>query len=101
MSTPRRRRLALAALSAAAALLAGCGGGSDSDHAGSTAARQNGSQQATRGGPVGLEKVGDFDQPVYATQPPGSDDLYVVERQGTVRIVRDGETVSTPALDIT
>jgi glucose/arabinose dehydrogenase len=49
---------------------------------------------------VRLEKVGDFDQPVYVTQPPGSDDLYVVEREGSVRIVRDGEVVSSPALDI-
>jgi glucose/arabinose dehydrogenase len=50
---------------------------------------------------VQLEKVGDFDQPDYITQPPGSADLYVVERQGAVRIVRDGQVVSTPALDIT
>ena len=48
-----------------------------------------------------LEKVGDFDQPDYITEPSGSADLYVVERQGAVRIVRDGQVVSTPALDIT
>jgi glucose/arabinose dehydrogenase len=49
---------------------------------------------------VRLEKVGDFDQPVYVTQPPGGEDLYVVEREGSVRIVRDGEVVPAPALDI-
>ncbi|HSD23655.1 MAG TPA: PQQ-dependent sugar dehydrogenase [Solirubrobacterales bacterium] len=95
MSTPRRRRSAVVALVAQAALLAGCGGGSDSADTTSTA------EQQASGGELRLEKIGDFDQPVYVTQPPGSRDLYVVERQGIVRIVRDGETVSTPALDIT
>jgi glucose/arabinose dehydrogenase len=79
---------------ALAALIAGCGGGSDASET-STAA-----QQPPAGGQVQLEKIGDFDQPDYITQPPGGDDLYVVERQGTVRIVRGGEVVSTPALDI-
>jgi glucose/arabinose dehydrogenase len=98
MSTPGRR-LALAAL-LAGALLPGCGGGSDSDGDGTTAAQQTSAQQPSSSGPVRLEKVGDFDQPVWVTQPPGSDDLYVVEREGAVRIVRGGGGVST-ALDIT
>jgi glucose/arabinose dehydrogenase len=96
MSTPRRRRSALVALLAQAAVIAGCGGGSDSDDSGTTAA-----QQPQGDGQVRLEKIGDFDQPVYVTQPPGGEDLYVVEREGTVRVVRDGQVVSTPALDIT
>jgi glucose/arabinose dehydrogenase len=97
MSTPRRRRsavLALLALVALVALIVGCGGGSDSSDT------STGAQQPPGGGQVRLEKVGDFDQPDYVTQAPGSDDLYVVERQGSVRIVRGGEIVSTPALDI-
>ena len=49
---------------------------------------------------VTLQKVGDFDQPVYVTQPPGGHDLYVVEQGGTVRIVRGGEVLSKPAIDI-
>ena len=97
MSTPRCRRFAVVALLAQGALIAGCGG-SDSDEAGTTAASQPRPQQS---GQVRLEKVGDFDQPVYITQPPGGEDLYVVEREGSVRIVRDGEVVSKPALDIT
>ena len=97
MSTPRRRRsavLAPLALVALVALVVGCGGGSDSSDT------STGAQQPPGGGQVRLEKVGDFDQPDYVTQAPGSDDLYVVERQGSVRIVRGGEIVSTPALDI-
>jgi glucose/arabinose dehydrogenase len=96
MRTPRRRRSALVALLAQVALIAGCGGGSDSDESGTT-----GAQQSQNDGQVRLEKVGDFDQPVYVTQPPGGQDLYVVEREGTVRVVRDGQVLSTPALDIT
>ena len=97
MNTPGRRRSALVALVAQAALIiAACGGGSDSNGGGTTAA-----QQPQGDGRVRLEKIGDFDQPVYVTQPPGSDDLYVVEREGSVRIVRDGKVVSRPALDIT
>jgi glucose/arabinose dehydrogenase len=94
MRTPRRRSALFALL--ALAVIAGCGGGSDSDESGTTAA-----QQPQGDGRVRLEKVGDFDQPVYVTQPPGGQDLYVVEREGTVRVVRDGQVLSTPALDIT
>jgi glucose/arabinose dehydrogenase len=82
------------ALVAQAALLAGCGGGSDSGN-GTTAV-----QGSPSSGQLRLEKVGDFDQPVYVTQPPGSDDLYVVEREGAVRVRKGSGAVST-ALDIT
>jgi glucose/arabinose dehydrogenase len=95
MSTPRGRRSAALALLAQAALIAGCGGGSDEADT-----RAIATGQPSAAGELRLEKVGDFDQPDYLTDPPGSEDLYVVEREGTVRIVRDGEVVSSPALDI-
>lgn len=90
-----RRPAVLVASLAFAALIAGCGGGSDSNGTGTTVA-----QPPQGGGQPRLARVGDFDQPVYVTQPPGSQDLYVVERQGSARIVRDGQVVSQPALDI-
>jgi glucose/arabinose dehydrogenase len=93
---PRLRLSAVVALAAQAALIAGCGGGSDQSGTESAAEQQ----APSANGNVRLEKIGDFEQPDYVTQPPGSEDLYVVERQGTVRIVREGGTVSTPALDL-
>jgi hypothetical protein len=40
---------------------------------------------------VRLQKVGDFDAPVYVAAAPGDyNRLYVVERAGTIRVIRDG-----------
>jgi glucose/arabinose dehydrogenase len=42
-----------------------------------------------------------FEQPVFVAQPPGErDDLYVVERTGRVILVRDGEPLAEPFLDL-
>lgn len=38
---------------------------------------------------------------VFAAQPPGSNDWYLVEQQGLVRIVRGGQILATPFLDVT
>ena len=51
-------------------------------------------------GGVRLEKVGDFDQPLYVAQPPDSEDLYVVEKPGRIRLVRGGKVREEPVLDI-
>lgn len=37
---------------------------------------------------------------VFAAQPPGSSDWYLVQQQGVVRIIRGGQVLSTPFLDI-
>ena len=38
-----------------------------------------------------LQKVADFDPPVYVTHAPGDySRLYVVEKAGTIRVVRNG-----------
>lgn len=96
--------MTLVALCAGAALLgAGCGGGEDEP---ATVARTAaGPAKAAKGagagvGGVRLQELGDFEAPLYVTQRPGSEDLYVVEQGGTVRIIRDGRTLSEPFLDI-
>lgn len=96
MDMPGRRHLALVALSAAS-LISGCGGNSDSP---ATTATQQQQGQPVSSEQLRLERIGDFNQPVYITQPPGDRDLYVVEQGGTIRIVRNGEVVPEPALDI-
>jgi glucose/arabinose dehydrogenase len=90
------------AASVAALVIAGCGGGDDGSDGETTAPA---ARTATDGGDSGprrvkLARIGEFDQPTYIAQAPGTDDLYVVEREGRVRIVRDGEVLSEPALDI-
>ena len=48
-----------------------------------------------------LRQVGSFDSPVYVTAASGDKHrLYVVERAGRVRLVRDGTLASAPFLDI-
>jgi glucose/arabinose dehydrogenase len=50
---------------------------------------------------VRLQKVGDFEEPLYVVQPPGDDrDLFVVEKTGRVQVVRDGERLQEPFLDL-
>jgi glucose/arabinose dehydrogenase len=49
--------------------------------------------------PVG--KPGDFTTPMYVASPPGdSHRLFVVERAGVIKVVRNGTTLPTPMLDI-
>lgn len=38
--------------------------------------------------------------PTYVTAPPGDDRLFVLEQPGRIRIVRDGELLAEPFLDI-
>lgn len=44
--------------------------------------------------------VSGLDAPVHLAAPPGDERLFVVERAGRVRVVRDGELLETPFLDI-
>src|SRR5215207_3016499 len=104
MRTPGRLRLVVLALAAQAALIAGCGGDDeDSTQPASpavtdTAARPG--QAPAGGGKVSLARIGEFDQPTHIAQAPGTHDLYIVEREGRLRIVRSGEVLDEPALDI-
>jgi glucose/arabinose dehydrogenase len=51
---------------------------------------------------VSLQKLAPaFDQPLYVTAPPGDTArLFVVEKTGTIRIVKDGALLPQPFLDI-
>jgi glucose/arabinose dehydrogenase len=95
------------ALAAQAALIAGCGGDDeDSMQATSPAATNTADGSTSSGGGGGSRKrvklvpVGEFDQPTHIADAPGTDDLYVVEREGRLRIVRSGEVLDHPALEI-
>jgi glucose/arabinose dehydrogenase len=56
---------------------------------------------AGAGATPSLQAVGTFDSPVYVTAAPGDTHrLFVVERAGRVRIVKDGAVLSTPFLNI-
>jgi glucose/arabinose dehydrogenase len=51
-------------------------------------------------GAVALQPVGTFASPIFVTSPPGDPRLFVVERGGTIRVVKNGATLATPFLDI-
>src|SRR3954454_6354713 len=51
---------------------------------------------------VGLQGVANFDQPLFVTAAPEDyHRLYVVEKSGTVRVVKDGVALATPFLQLT
>ena len=92
---------------AATAALAGCGGGSSpstgtSPEGPPPADTQPGKLPTGNGiGGVHLEKLGDFDRPLYVTQAPGDvGHLFVVEQTGRVRVLSNGEPSATPFLDL-
>jgi len=90
-------------LAAALIAAAGCGGDDDGEPATTAPAPPPTATEAEVGsgkGGVGLRKLGDFDAPLYVAQPPGSDDLYVVERPGKVQLLEGGGGEPTEALDI-
>ena len=52
---------------------------------------------------VVLDQVGDFQEPTYTATAPGKDSkklLFVTERGGTVRVVKNGTTLDKPFIDI-
>jgi glucose/arabinose dehydrogenase len=108
----------LTVLAAAALALAGGCGGSDEDAPAVEETQPTTTRPAPTGGqdedddrpPVGdgeggvaLEQVGEFDEPVYVTQPPAGDrrHLYVVERCGTIQRAPSGGGAAQTFLDLT
>jgi glucose/arabinose dehydrogenase len=112
---PARGGTSLRATGATVALLAmvgaiavGCGGDGEDEPAPDPAIEASTGETRTDSelpvgagsGGVRLVKLGEFEQPLYVTQPPGSEDRYVVEQTGRVRIVRDGRVLPDPFLDL-
>ena len=50
--------------------------------------------------PVRLLRLGSFNEPTFLTAPRGDSRRFVVERAGTIRIVRGGQVLGQPFLDI-
>jgi len=56
---------------------------------------------ATAGAAVSLEPVGTFAEPIHVTAPPGdASRVFVVQRGGTVRLVKNGVPAAQPFLTI-
>ena len=92
------------ALLAALVLVAGCAGEAD-ERAESTSSEGTTAEATTEAAPAGplrLEEVASgLEAPVHVAQAPGEPDrLYVVEREGRIRLVENGEVRSAPFLDI-
>jgi glucose/arabinose dehydrogenase len=95
-------------LAAVGVLALGCGGsgatartqgGSATPEATATASGSGASAAARPG--LRLKRIGTFSDPVYLTSPPGDKRrLFVVEKGGRIRIVRNGKTLAKPFLDI-
>jgi len=64
----------------------------------STAADAPGQPAAKR--PVHLIRLGRFNQPTYITAPRGDSRRFVVEREGTIRVVKGRRVLARPFLDI-
>jgi len=47
-----------------------------------------------------LTHVGTFERPVLVTAPRGDDRLFVVEQTGAVRVIRGGQVLAAPFLDL-
>jgi glucose/arabinose dehydrogenase len=78
----------------------GCGNGRDQTSGGPAASAAQAPAVSAASG-LRLAKIGDFSSPTYATAPRGDRRrLFVVERDGRIRVVRDGRKLGAPFLDI-
>jgi Glucose/sorbosone dehydrogenases len=101
------RTTLLLPIAAGAALLVGCGSGGGSTTAtvpAPPAHQGNAPANLPTGdgnGGVTLTKLGDFDEPLYLTQPRGENaDLFVVQRGGQIRVIQNGKVLPQPFLDV-
>jgi glucose/arabinose dehydrogenase len=91
------------------ATLAACGGGGGNDDQPAIDARPSGVDavpapycQPTNGTSMKLTRiVGGLSHPVGATAPSGDSRIFVIERPGYVRVIRNGLLEPTPYIDLT
>jgi glucose/arabinose dehydrogenase len=108
MALPYSRRVRIGASIAMTcmAVFAGCDTGNGDRTVATNPVTDTGPQQAdTRAQPaarrpVRLLLLGRFDQPTYITSPRGDSRRFVVERGGTIRVVKGRRILRTPFLDI-
>jgi glucose/arabinose dehydrogenase len=65
-----------------------------------TSAPQEEPVEPAQARPVRLLRLGNFNQPTYLAAPRGDRRRFVVEREGTIRIVERGRVLGQPFLDI-
>jgi len=77
------------------------GGGGGGDGGGGADAAIN-SCTPVSGTNLALEPVvpGGLDEPVFVTSPPGDSRLFVIEKLGAIRIVKNGQLLETPFLEL-
>jgi glucose/arabinose dehydrogenase len=81
-------------------MLAACNGSGDKQHSATAAGTTAPPARAAATG-VKLERIGTFSAPTFVTAPRGDTHrLFVVERAGRIRIVKDGKKLAAPFLDI-
>ncbi len=83
-------------------LLAACGGDDATTRTGGPPATNASTTATAPGAGIALRPVvAGLDSPVQTLSVPGADDeLWVLERRGTIRAIRDGRAASDPVLDI-
>jgi glucose/arabinose dehydrogenase len=67
---------------------------------GEVEAGQVGEGSAVLEGEVKLELVADVPRPTYVDQPPGSELLFATEQPGKVRVIREGELLEKPFINL-
>jgi glucose/arabinose dehydrogenase len=87
------------------AAFAGCDSGGDDQPVATKPATDTATQPAAQADPsarrpVRLLRLGRFDQPTYLTAPRGNSRRFVVERPGTIRVLKGHRVLPTPFLDI-
>jgi glucose/arabinose dehydrogenase len=100
-------RLAVALMVGSVAL-SGCGSDDSDEQSTDTGAEAEvtvgevgeGGGEQLEGEAVKLEQIADVPRPTYVDQPPDSDLLFATEQTGKVRVIRDGELLPKPFINL-